>query len=359
MKKFLLIPFFLLFTLPSQAQKLKFEYEIPFQYYFDNREMSSTGETFTPSMTIHSAELTPMLGLEVNSSDSISHLLMIGAAFNHDMGDPSWKDVFDEALAYYRIKVGTGKGVLEGVAGVYPRSMQEGTYSELFYSDSLKFYDTAFEGMIVKWRSPKIYAEFGLDWMGKYGYDSKERFQLFTAGEWEAREWLSLGWSGSFYHYACSEISKGVVDNHLFEPWIKASLPEGRGGWQELSFSAGLMASYQRDRRLSESVLNPLGCELELTAKRWNIMFKNTTYFGDDQMPFYSFSDSAGDKYGHNLYFGLPFYRDFYNRTEISWAPRITDFISLHIGARLHFGPDGFFGWQQVVSLSFDLKNRH
>ena len=78
-------------------------------------------------------------------------------------------------------------GDFEAVAGIFPRTMQEGTYSELFYSDSLKFVDRLLEGLLLKWRSPRLYAELGCDWMGKLGYDRRERFQIFSAGEW--KEW--------------------------------------------------------------------------------------------------------------------------------------------------------------------------
>ena len=75
-----------------------------------------------------------------------------------------------------------------------------------------------------------------------------------------------------------------------------------------------------------------------------------------DQMPLFGEQDAAGNPYGHNLYFGLPFYRGFYNRSEILWTPRISSFLHLEAGARFHFGKDGWLGWQQVLSLCFDLQ---
>ena len=167
------------------AQPLKLEVEAPFKYHFDNREMTSKGEGFgSLSKTLHSVSIMPAIGISFQQNDNISHRLMVGADFVHDMGEQSWKDVFSEALAYYNVNIKTDNGSFEGAAGVYPSSMQEGYYSELFYSDEAVLTDHLYEGVILKWKSEKLFAELGCDWMGKLGYDRRERFQIFTAGEW-------------------------------------------------------------------------------------------------------------------------------------------------------------------------------
>ena len=357
MKKLLTTAVLLLSVAYATAQQLKFERNASFEYYFDNREWSSKGEDFTKSMTLHRAYFTPQVGLSYRQDDIFTHRLMVGAEFRHDMGEQSWKDVFDEALAYYQLEMNARKGKLDFIAGIFPRDSVEGEYPEVIFADSFKKWDCLAEGVLLKWTGGKFYSEIACDWMGKAGYDRRERFQIFTYGRWNASDCLSLGWTASFYHYAGSDLAPGVVDNHLFNPWVMIQLPPGKkGGWQELSLKAGLMAAYQRDRLFSEDVIKPFGGEIQLKARRWNILFNNTTYFGDDQMPLFGEQDAAGNPYGHNLYFGLPFYRGFYNRSEILWTPRISSFLHLEAGARFHFGKDGWLGWQQVLSICFDLQ---
>ena len=65
--------------------------------------------------------------------------------------------------------------------------------------------------------------------------------------------------------------------------------------------------------------------------------------------------DLGGNKYGHDLYFGQPFYTGFYDRVEFAWMPAITHYLDLRLAARAHFSGDGFLGWQQCFGLLFNL----
>ena len=341
------------------AQKKKqFNWEagVDFQYIFDNREFAYSDDAITPSMTVNTAVLAPTLGFSVKQAGKVRHRLRLGVELAHDMGSQTWDDFLREFLMYYDARVKANTGTFEGVAGIFPRHFLEGNYSEAFFSDSLKIFDRNLEGVLFKWRSERFYTELCCDWMGQYGYSRRERFQVISFGDWNVAPWLSLGWTGSFYHFACSVLSPGVVDNHMLEPWAKLSLADATG-WQELSLQAGLLVSYQWDRVRDSQPTVPIGGEFVLTARRWNVMLQNTTYVGQNMLTLYDKADLAGIRYGHDLYFGQPFYTGFYDRIELAWTPAVSRYVDLKLGARAHFNANGFAGWQQEFSVRLKIDN--
>ncbi|MBQ9184874.1 MAG: hypothetical protein IJ151_03250 [Bacteroidales bacterium] len=358
MRKLAVIAALILTALQLGAQSgkdISVKYNLDFLFHFDNREFSSSGDDITPSYTEHAAVFKPMLGVMVKQSDNVQHYLMGGVDLQHDMGEQSWKHTAKEAVLYYEADVLSDKGLFQGFAGIFPRRQLEGSYSEAFFSDSLLFNDRLLEGVLLKWKAGDFYAELGCDWMGKLGHERRERFQLISAGSWKATPALTLGWSGLFYHYACSEVAPGVVDNHLLEPWIKADAACIAPWFSELSLQGGFMLGYQRNRKIQDKPDIPLGGEFTLTARRKNLVFKNTSYFGDNLQAMYHVRDESGAIYGNNLYPGLPFYTGFYDRAELSWEPELVKYITLRLAARAHFSKEGFLGWQQLVSLRFNL----
>ena len=344
------------FNLAEQTRRDRFawEYDADFLFHFDNREFAYSQDAITPSMTVNAVVLTPTVGFSVTQSSRVHHRLTAGVELAHDLGSQTWQDLPREMLLFYDGHIRTRRGVFEGLAGIFPRRYAEGSYSEAFFSDSLKFYDRNLEGLLLKWRAPRFYAELGCDWMGQAGHERKERFQIISAGSWRAAWWLTLGWTGSFYHYAGSDLAPGVVDNHLLHPWVKLDFAR-RTPWQELSLQAGPLIGYQLDRMRAETPTVPAGGEAVLTLRRWNVSLQNTAYFGGNLQPLYAGHDLGGFKYSHDLYFGLPFYTRFYDRLEAAWTPAITRYLSLRLAARAHFSPAGFLGWQQVFSLHFNL----
>ena len=341
-------------ALPAAAQPARFNWECgaDFRYIFDNREFAYSNDAIIPSGTMHTIVLAPTVGFSVEQSPRVRHRLMAGVEFAHDMGSHTWADFAREPIIYYNAHVRARKGTFDAFAGIFSRNNMEGAYGEAFFSGQFRNSDRNIEGVLLKWRAERFYAELGLDWMGQYGPRTRERFQIFSAGRWQASEWFQLGWSGSFYHYACSEIAPNVVDNHLLQPWAKADFSR-RTRWQELSVQAGLYVAYQLDRGRSMQPDIPCGGELKLTAKRWNVMLQNTTYAGGNLMPFFRDLDPAGIPYATNLYFGTPCFDKFFNLSELAWTPQIARYVSLRLAARFYVSGQGFLGWQQIASLRF------
>lgn len=347
----------------KENKPVKFEYDVDFWYYFDNREFTASTDLYMASATSHAVLATPYAGLSVQQGGNVNHRFMLGAEFCRYMGaGEKLADVPKEVLAFYDMHATGRRGRFEAVAGIFPRAFQEEDYSEAIYSGGLKFGDRNYEGCILKYGNERFYAELGLDWMGRYGYDVKERFQVFTAGHWDATPWLRLGWAAVMYHFAGSVIAPGVVDNHLLNPYVKLNFAK-QTGLQELSLKAGGLLTYQWDRMHSDAVQFPGGGEFVLALRNWNVGIKDVLYAGKGIQPYYFDTDSSGEMYGSRLYMGNPFYRSGpYNMTEISYSPKITDYLRLDLMVRLycgvypeHTGSFGLAGNQEICSLIFDL----
>lgn len=356
MRRILTLLLFAALALPATAQRAHFnwEYDADFRYIFDNREFAYSNDAIIPSGTMHTIVLAPMAGFSVEQSPTVRHRLMVGVEFAHEMGSRTWTDFAREPLIFYNAHVRARKGSFDAFAGVFSRNNVEGAYGEAFFSGMFRNSDRNIDGVLLKWRAERFYAEIGFDWMGQYGPQTRERFQVFSAGRWQAKEWLQLGWSGSFYHYACSQIAPNVVDNHLLQPWAKADFSR-QTRWQELSVQAGLYVAYQLDRGRGTTPDIPLGGEIKLTARRWNVMLQNTTYAGGNLMPYFRELDPAGIPYATNLYFGTPCFDGFFNLSEVAWTPQIARYVQLRLAARFYVGKQGFLGWQQIASLRFNL----
>ena len=376
--------------------KVRFAYDVNFEMNFDNRENTSD---LSPSMTVFGARLTPEIGIGVTQGNGTLHRVMLGVDIMKDFGRgpdaspdgvvPGNKgyanaDLFREMTMYYRMDRRMGKTDFSLTAGIFPkRFSMSREYSPAFISDSLKFYDNNYEGLLLSFSRPKSCYEVGCDWMGMFGRYERERFMLFSHGRSQILSWLSLGYTAYMYHYACSSTVDGVVDNILLNPWICLDAAPVVP-LQQLSLTVGWLQGAQQDRLNVGEYVFPFGAEFTFDVRKWNVGLRNRLFLGRDMMPYYDSRDAGGFKYGNSLYWGDPFYRLFsgndsrfagagssddamplydrsrsigiYNRLEAYYEPRIADFLYLKVGLVAHFLEAGYAGFHQQVSLIFNLQ---
>ena len=376
--------------------KVRFAYDVNFEMNFDNRENTSD---LSPSMTVFGARLTPEIGIGVTQGNGTRHRVMLGVDIMKDFGRgpdaspdglvPGNKgyanaDLFKEMTMYYRMDRRMGKTDFSFTAGIFPkRFSMSREYSPAFISDSLKFYDNNYEGLLLSFSRPKSCYEVGCDWMGMCGRYERERFMLFSHGRSQILSWLSLGYTAYMYHYACSSTVDGVVDNILLNPWICLDAAPVVP-LQQLSLTVGWLQGAQQDRLNVGEYVFPFGAEFTFDVRKWNVGLRNRLFVGRDMMPYYDSRDAGGYKYGNSLYWGDPFYRLFsgndsrfagagssddamplydrsrsigiYNRLEAYYEPRIADFLYLKVGLVAHFLESGYAGFHQQVSLIFNLQ---
>lgn len=355
--------------------KASFIYDVDFETRFDNREFQGKS-TFTPSMTVFGARLTPQIGLALRDGLA-GHRLMLGVDLFKDFGSGQDLDLFREMTLYYNLSKRIGQTDFEMYAGVFPRSAMEDNrcagqgcsrgmslYTNAFFSDSLAFYDNNLEGLLLKFTREKAYFEVGCDWMGQYGQNRREKFMIFTSGEGKVLPFMSLGYAGYMLHYANSVEVKGLIDNILLNPYMRLDL-EKNVGLQTLSLRLGWLQAMQRDRKHVGEFVFPFGGEFDQEVRNWNVGVYNRMFFGQNMMPYYSGTDDGGFKYGPDLYYGDPFYRvyddgkedaGFYDRLEVYYEPQIGDYVSIRVSALFHFNGTKYSGSQQMVGIRFNLS---
>lgn len=332
----------------GRQKRVAFAWEVDFEMYFDNREYTEISPY--PSKTIFGASLFPRIGVSIDSL----HRIMAGAKVQKHFGG-EFTDLLQRVSLYYEY----GDGRHSVSAGVIPREKLAGNYSRAFFSDSTCFFNPTVQGVLYRYTSDidgwDTSVEAAVDWMGRFSKTERERFMIFSAGEF-SKGVFTLGYNAYMYHFSSCEEVEGVIDNFLLYPYAKADF----GRWlhmDEFSLTAGWLQSLQNDRVRKTGYLFPGGAELGLRLMKWRVYVDNSVYLGGNLMPFYGDVDGRGRPYTDDLYFGDRFYSvdgGFYDRLEAGWEPRIASFLRLKLALVAHFY-DGYCGFQQMLSLKVNF----
>ena len=370
----------------EDSDRLEFDYDVDFQYYFDNREFKASSDIFAYTETFNSARVSPSIGFRFHQDRNTTHRLMLGTDITKNLGENPTavvyyspdehsqslrnSQLFKDIFYYYNLSTKMLDGRFDLFAGIYPRTAMEGEYSRAIFSDITKVNDPNVEGVTLKYRTPRLFTEIGGDMTGYTGVDRRESFMIYTAGNYNFLEWLSAGWDGAYTHVGGSHIKVTRVDMAMINPFLKVDFSR-KYGFEELSLKAGALASYQHDHYIDSESHFPIAAEGIFTAKKWGLGLENTVFYGDNMMIYKSsvYSDEYLDtsSYTNILYLGEPFYfthRGYsagYDRVELFFEPAIADAVKLRVSAVGHFiFPSSelvgaFLGWQGRASLVFDL----
>lgn len=347
LRSLLLLTVASLFSLkPVAAQELV--WDASFRSFFDNREYKSE---FAIPQTIFAARVAPELGVRWAGAKG-SNSLMIGIDLLADFGAKKF-DSGSEPFVYYQYV----SQKFKAATGVIPRRKVMGDYSGAFFSDSIKYYDTNIDGLLLQYIGGRGYVEFGADWHSKITDDRREKFLLFSA----SRLNFGIAYVGlhlSMYHHAGTFLEDGVVDNILVYPHAGVDLA-GLTGLDKFNVKAGWLNAFQNDRKYVGKYVTPGGVQIELNVEKWNFGIDNTFYAGDNLMPYYV-APIGGLDYGSGLYWGEPFYRTscVYNRLEVYWAPIRTEMMDLRVST-VHHHDGRIWNWQQKITFSVQFgQNR-
>ncbi len=316
-----------------QGQVLnKLEAGLDFTMRFDNREYHSD---YSESKTLFSYKLTPHMGFRFEDK----HRLTMGFDMTRNFGalGPDQRDA--EFMIYYDYD---GER-FDVFAGVFPRDKMT-VFPREFFAGSGYFYDAVMEGLLLRYGGKCGYLELAGDWHGMKTVTQRERFVIYSSGQWNPIEEVRLGYYASVHHFSESEIEQGVVDNVLLKPY--AGFAKG-----PVAIGVAWVQALQRDRLIDDEFRTPGGFWADLDVKWRSLGLVEGLYLGDDLMPYWG-------SYGPGLYLGDPFFRTehgVYNRLEAYWAPKIGRAVSLKISSVHHY--DGAsWNWQQLATLAINLN---
>lgn len=352
MKRFVLFIAALAITLSLGAQTIRPEWEVHFQSSLINDEFDVSKCVLAPSGTLAALRLSPYVGFGFGRHNKIK----AGLDIMKNFGAPDVRPVTELAI-WYQYNHPRGFTL---AAGIFPYSLLKGYYSTLIFSDAGRFYDAHVEGFYLGWEGRKSHYELAFDWNGQFGDVRREQFNVMTSGEGWITSWLALCWEGMFHHYASSAAVQGVVDDHVFHPYVKF---EGSSlvPLQRLQVSLGFVAGYQMDRLFQDRRI-PLGGDILIDIRKWNFGIRNLFYYGGSQAPFYHATDAAGEEYGSNLYIRSSWWQirkdgqpGLYDRLDAYWMKSINDYVDLGVHAVFHFDYLGILGFQQLLTAKVNL----
>jgi len=337
----------------QEKQDYHLIWNVDYKWMFDNREFSNNATNY--SFTYFGNIISPEIGLKIDDENTIYTSVDIERCFGKN--EPKYDYNF---LAYYEYLGDHFKADV----GFFHRDKYIGKFPSAFFDDSLLFYDNAVEGALFQYVENTWYLEFGIDWLGYVYKDSRERFQILSSGRKDFGPFYSE-YNFMMYHYAGSEVVRGVVDNLWFYPHMGLDFTKW-WPFQVFDLNVGYLQSFQCNRHESSKYKRPGGFQTEIDIKKWNFGIDNTLFIGDNMNPFYHSLDKAGAEYGRDLYIGNLFYgadNGVYNRLEFYYEPINTKWLHFRISSIHHFdGKDWGSEQKATVFINFggDFKgHRH
>lgn len=347
---FLTIVALISFTSSFAQEDLKLLVGADFDTYFDNREYS--GGKIGESQTLFSSRLTPTLGVEWNDRNRLVFAMDMWSNFGDD------ESVFAKARPqiYYRF----ASEKVRAYAGIFSREEMIGDYSEVFLSDSVRFYENRVQGFMGQYRGDRGFVELSMDWCGMYSEASREKFRVLSAGRYYLDNYhrrFYAGYALQVFHYAGSEtIQNCVVDNIIANPYLGARF----NAYFDFDVRLHYIQTMQRDRANEDKFRTPKGAMLQLRMEKWGLYLDEQLYLGENMQPYYStFRSEAfpygygGDLYSSERFFGTD--DNIYNNTKIGYCRSFFG-DTLRVNAYVAMQYDGYkWGNKQVVQLSVRL----
>lgn len=323
---------------------------VDFDTYFYNSEYS--GMQIGESQTLFSSRLTPKIGLEWEEKNQL--MVAIDMLSNFGQNNVAFDKVRPQI--YYRFSAPK----VRAYAGIFSREEMIGDYSDIFLSDSTRFYDNRVQGFMGQYIGNRAHAELSIDWCGMFSYHSREKFRILSSGRYYLDRYhkrFYAGYALQLFHYAGSEQIQGcVVDNIIINPFLGTRF----NAWADFDLKLHYIQTMQRDRSVEQTMRTPRGAMLEAKISKWGVYIDEQIYFGDNLQPYYSHSKHRGFEmgYGSDLYAGERFFGTeggIYNSTEIGYANSFFN-QTVSVNAYIALQNDGYkWGTKQVVQLSVKL----
>ena len=331
--------FFTLFVLVSSVSAQEIGWKAGIYSFFDNTEFARS--TLTVDQTMAGVHLIPEL---VVRWDTI-HAINAGIDLMKGSGTKDLIDKFTPVI-YYRYK--NEKTVF--FAGAFQREDLFDNYSDLFFTDSIRYYRPVVNGLYYKAGDKNSFINLWLDWTIKQTATDRESFYAGIS----ARKKLGIFY-GSFesylVHYANTKpsIDSIHVSEHILTQTSVGIDLSGKTFLNKLIFQAGLMAGIERIRNVNNETYSPVGCVLNLNLGYKKLNIDNLLYVGDARLKFYK-------QYNNNFYWNNPFLQaGTYGESRIYLNVIENRFVTGKLGTNIHFSQNKIM-FEQLFTLSANLE---
>lgn len=335
MKKHLLIVILILAGLPVSTTAQELQWNLNMNYFFDNTEFAPSG--LSTDQTMAGVHFAPEIGMKWDGN----HSLYGGVDL---MKKSASKSVLDKAklIAYYQFK---NENTLFK-AGAFPRADLLSDYSTAFFQDSINYYRPVMEGLYLKKGTEKEFFKLWMDWTGLQTNTDRETFYLGASAYKQIRGPFFADFQSYMFHFAgmnpinpditvcdnlLAQLSVGVKYSNI---WV----------FNNLMASAGVLSGFERDRYDINNYGTPIGAIIRLNADYKGFGTENNLYFGQPRMVLYR-------RYGNELYWGNPFYREGrYIESKLYWNVIETQTVHGQLAAKFHY-TEGRVLFEQLFTL--------
>ncbi|HEY5589907.1 MAG TPA: hypothetical protein VIK55_02710 [Paludibacter sp.] len=336
--RFSVISLFLIVQFSLFAQEL--QWKAGLNYFFDNTEFAKSNLTKDQTMT--GVHFSPELGIKWDSV----HAIFVGSDLLKTSGSQNIIDKID-LIAYYQYH--SPKVLFR--AGAFQRNELLSNYSDLFFQDSINYYDPIMHGIFWKFGQSKAYFNLWLDWNGHQTDINRETFYIGASAH-KRFGYLFADFQSYMYHFSNTRPSNPtyhVCDNVLAHLSLGVDY-SNKFGLDTLLFAVGILGGYERERGIPDIINTPLGAVIRFNVEYRGIGLNNTLYVGDPRMVLYN-------KYGGNLYWSNPFLRsNSYFESKLYLNVIHTREVQGKLSSNFHFSENKLM-FEQVFTLSVSLNN--
>ncbi|MNL04456.1 hypothetical protein D3C87_1250240 [compost metagenome] len=322
--------FLLSFTLiNAHAQQL--EASLNLHTFADNREYARTNRF---SQTIFGLRFSPEVGLLLDSV----HRLRAGFNALQEFGSSKFTNKIDPVV-YYEFN----KKSWNFYMGIFPRYNLLSDYPRALLNDTLNYYQPNVEGILLKYENSNWRQLFFIDWTSRQTATDRENFIVGFSGRFK-KDLFFVSHYAMLLHNAGPAVDipgDHIEDNGAIA--LKAGLDlSGRTFLDSLTVNAGGLMSFERVRSVT-GWKTPKGLLFEMQMEYHRFGVANSFYTGE----------------GHNIKYGDRFYTaKTYNRTDLSWRPKIYKGIEGKLTLSFHF-LEGTVDSQQAFGIRYHFDKKY
>jgi hypothetical protein len=310
----------------TNAQEL--EGSLNLHTFADNREYARSSRF---SQTIFGIRFSPEIGLLLDSA----HRIRIGFNALHEFGSSKFTNKIDPVVYYEFLKQDWNFYM-----GVFPRQNLLSDYPRAVLTDTLSYYRPNVEGMLLKYENEHWKQLFFIDWTSRQTAMDRENFVFGLSGRFK-KDLFFISHYAMMLHNAGPAVP--IPDDHVEDNGalaVKAGLDlSGKTFLDSLTFNAGGLMSFERVRTVG-GWNTPKGLLLELQMEYHRFGITNSFYKGER----------------HNIKYGDQFYSaKTYNRTDLTWRPKIYKGIEGQFTLSFHF-LEGVIDSQQAFGIRYYIK---